>query len=58
MCGFKNKKSPGPDGLKPIIFKHLPDNIIREIEFIYKLHAYKMEGYKGYFHTKTRKRII
>ena len=38
MFGFKSKKSPGPDGLtsKPIIFKYLTDNIIEEIEFIYK----------------------
>ena len=33
--GFENKKSPGPDGLKPIILKHLPDNIITTIRYIY-----------------------
>ena len=36
MSGFAAKKSPGPDGLKPIIFPHLPRNIIKYINFIYK----------------------
>ena len=36
LLKFENKKSLGPDGLKPIIFQHLPDNIISEITFIYK----------------------
>ena len=33
---FKNKKSPGPDQIKPIVFQHLPDNITDDITFIYK----------------------
>ena len=33
---FEHKKSPGPDGLKPIIFQYFPDNIFDEIAFIYK----------------------
>ena len=36
LCGFKDKKSPGPDGLKPIIFRYIPDNIIHIIQLIYK----------------------
>ena len=36
LLKFQNKKSPGPDGLKPVIFQYLPDNIINEISFIYK----------------------
>ena len=36
MMGFQAKKSPGPDGLKPIIFQHLPINMIKYINFIYK----------------------
>ena len=27
LDGFEDKKSPGPDGLKPIIFKHLTDKL-------------------------------
>ena len=33
---FKPFKAPGPDGLKPIIFKHLPDTFISLVTFIYK----------------------
>ena len=36
MSGFQHKKSPGPDGLKPAIFPHLPDNFINYLEFIYR----------------------
>ena len=36
MMGFQVKKSPRPDGSSPLIFHHLPDNIIKEIELIYK----------------------
>ena len=31
--GFESKKSPGPDGLKPITLKHLPQSIITSIKF-------------------------
>ena len=33
---FKPMKAPGPDGLKPIIFKHLPDTFFQLVMFIYK----------------------
>ena len=33
---FNSKKSPGPDGLKPIIFKYLDERMIKYLEFIYK----------------------
>ena len=36
FAGFKAKKSPGPDGIKPIAFQHLPNNIIGYLEFTYK----------------------
>ena len=36
MAMFHKKKSPGPDGLKPMIFEHLPANIISFITFIFK----------------------
>ena len=34
--GFDNKKSPGPDGLKPIILQHLPSNTLKFVLTIYK----------------------
>ena len=34
--GFEVKKSPGPDELKPVIFKHLPPNVKEFVLFIYK----------------------
>ena len=34
--GFQSKKSPGTDGLKPIVFKHLPDDMIQFITSLYK----------------------
>ena len=34
--GFESKKSPGPDGLKPIVLKHLPPSMIKNIKTIYK----------------------
>lgn len=36
MNTFKAKKSPGPDGMKPLLFKHLLPNIIEILVFIYK----------------------
>ena len=34
--GFESKKSPGPDGLKPITLKHLPHSMITSKNMIYK----------------------
>ena len=36
LLKFKPMKAPGPDGLKPIIFKHLPLSFISLVTFIYK----------------------
>ena len=36
LLQFKPNKAAGPDGLKPIVFKHLPDNIIEVITLIYQ----------------------
>ena len=33
---FNKKKSPGPDGLKPIIFDFLPENVKRLLVFLFK----------------------
>ena len=35
FSGFKDKKSPGPDRLSPIIFKHLPNRIVNHLVYIY-----------------------
>ena len=32
---FKNKKSPGPDGLSPLVLKNLPSVCIHHILFLY-----------------------
>ena len=36
LLKFEHKKSPGPDGLRPVLFQHLPDNIIKVLTFLYK----------------------
>ena len=33
---FKSKKSPGPDGLKPLVLKNLTQDKLNEIIFMYK----------------------
>ena len=34
--GIESKKSPGPDGIKPIVLKYLPISMIKSIKMIYK----------------------
>ena len=34
--GFESKKLPGPDGIKPITLKNLPQSIIKSIKMIYE----------------------
>ena len=34
---FLNKKSPGPDGLKPIVLKKLPDISLKFLMTLYKM---------------------
>ena len=36
MLQFKPNKAPGPDGLKPVIFKYLPRNALDVMALIYK----------------------
>ena len=36
MKQFKPNKAPGPDGLKPLIFKYLPTSALEILEVIYK----------------------
>ena len=36
MKQFKPNKAPGPDGLKPMVFKYLPTNALENLTFIYK----------------------
>ena len=47
---FQNKKSPGPDGLRPIALKHLPTKCIKLILTLYKasiLLAFTATAWKG-----------
>ena len=37
LAGFEKKKSPGPDGIKPLVFEHLTDNFIEYLQVVYKL---------------------
>ena len=36
LTDFEKKKSPGPDGIKPLVFEHLPREFLSVIEIIYK----------------------
>ena len=36
LGGFEKKKSPGPDGLKPLVFEHLPKEFLEVLEIVYK----------------------
>ena len=36
LGSINSKKSPGPDGLKPLVFEHFPPNIISLLVFVYK----------------------
>ena len=36
LRGFDKKKSPGPDGLRPLIFEHLPGCLLEYLMIIYK----------------------
>ena len=48
---FQNKKSPGPDGLRPIALKHLPQKCLKLLLMLYKasiLLAFTPTAWKGY----------
>ena len=36
LTSFKDKKTPGPDGMKPIVFKYFPDSTIKQLQLVYK----------------------
>ena len=36
MESFNKKKSPGPDGLKPLVFSYFPPNLIEHLNTLYK----------------------
>ena len=37
LTTFEHKKSPGPDEFKPIMFQHMPQNVIKIITQLYKI---------------------
>ena len=49
MRMFKPNKAPGPDGFKPVMFKHLPAAFFERLAFIYKacLHFHYTRGSGG-----------
>ena len=47
LNSFKDKKTPGPDGMKPIVFKHFSNNILLQLQ------TNLMEGSQSGLHTKT-----
>ena len=64
LTGFKAKKSPGPDGIKPIIFPFIPYSFLEQIVITYKAcialeytPAIWKES-KVIFYSKTRKRQL
>ena len=36
LSGFEKKKSPGPDGIKPLVFEKLPEKFLHTLEVVYK----------------------
>ena len=60
LKNFKAKKSPGPDGLKPIVLTQLPPNILKTLLVIYKtcIHLHftptNWKNREHYLYTKTR----
>ena len=36
LDGFEKEKSPGPDGIKPLIFEHLPPQFLHTLRIIYR----------------------
>ena len=36
LAGFEKKKSPGPDGIKPLVFEHLPNGFLKALTLAYK----------------------
>ena len=36
LAGFEKKKSPGPDGIKPLVFEHLPQAFLNTLIIAYK----------------------
>ena len=61
---FKAKKSPGPDGLKPVLLIHLPHNVVEVFAFFIQsvcgptLHTIEMEGITHSIHPEAGKRFL
>ena len=53
LAGFEKKKSPGPDGLRPLVFEHLPDSFLRVLEIIYKSSVHLAYTPKAWKRTKV-----
>ena len=53
LTDFEKKKSPGPDGIKPIIFEHLPVEFLDVLELAYKSAIHLAYTPKLWKHTKV-----
>ena len=53
LDGFEKKKSPGPDGVRPLVFEHLPEEFLRTLETIYKASIHLGYTPKAWKRTKV-----
>lgn len=56
--GFKSKKSPGTDGIHPLVLQNLPEEAIAYLEIIYRvyftrIYSNKMEGMQNSIYPET-----
>ena len=61
LAGFEKNKSPGPDGIKPLVFEHLPHEFLDTLTIAYKaaIHlGYTVEGHQSDLHCQVRQRRL
>ena len=51
--GFEKKKSPGPDGMKPLIFEYLPQEFLTTLKIVYKASIHLGYTPKAWKRTKV-----
>ena len=62
LASFNAKKSPGRDGLKPVIFDYFPPNLTQHLIMIYKaaigliVYSFPLEGNPCHFYPQIRQR--
>ena len=53
LDGFEKKKSPGPDGIKPLVFEHLPREFLHTLSIVYKAAIHLAYTPKAWKKTKV-----